>query len=115
MTTLTVTYHTEDGHQATLPVDLDCASHALDEDTDASGGPRWGSLTPPLALQGWWGPGPYPLHLATRTLWRAGYSTAPWALWDPDSQLIRELVDAPDDEVHQTDVCGEDQHGESFY
>ena len=114
-TSQTVTYHTEDGLQVTLPASLDCASHALDDYSDASGARQYASFTPPLALQGWWGRGPYPLHLATRTLWHDGYSTAPWALWDPDSQLIRELIDAPADDVHRTDVCGEDQHGESFY
>lgn len=92
--TQTVTYHTEDGRQVTLPADLDCVAWALDEDLDASGAPLWTLFTPPPALWGTHGSGPYPLHRHTMTLWGSEYSASPWALWDPATELITPLVDA---------------------
>lgn len=101
----TVTYHTEDGRQVTLHADLWCPdAAALEDEVDASGAQQWELLTPPPALWGLHGAGPHPLHSPSRTLW-SDYAHAPWALWDPDAQLITPLVDAQDPSNSGAQMC----------
>ena len=88
----TITFHTEDGREATVPEDLWCPTLAALGDVDASGAPQWELFTPPPALWGPHGAGPYPLHLHSQTLWTE-YSHAPWAIWDSSAQLIAPLID----------------------
>ena len=92
---MTSTYHTEDAKEVTIPTDLHYFSGAVDEDISADGSPQWTMFTPPPALWGNQGAGPYPLHIQSMTLWTdCDYTASPWAVWDPHTQLITPFIDA---------------------